>query len=340
MSTPPQPRPRTQQPKRTVSIIGTGSYLPEKVLTNADLEAMVETSDEWIQTRTGIRERRIAADDEHTSDLAAKAALAAIENAGITAEEIDLILVATVTPDMFFPSTACFVQQKIGAKRAACFDVSAACSGFLYGIEIAQQFITSHTYNTILVIGAEKLSSIVDWTDRNTCVLFGDGAGAAILRHRGGSHGVIATNMGSDGAYADILYIPGGGSRFPLTGANIDQRLNAIKMNGKETYKQAVTAMLTAANAALEQAGLTYEDVACIIPHQANMRIIEAIAERMKVPIERFMVNLDRFGNTSAAAVAIALDEAARTGRMKEGDYILLVVFGGGLTWASSVVQW
>ncbi len=334
------PRPQAAQPNRTVSIIGTGSYVPERVLSNADLEKMVETSDEWIRTRTGIRERRIAADGEHTSDLAAKAALQAIENAGIAAEEIDLILVATVTPDMFFPSTACFVQQKIGARRAACFDVSAACSGFLYAMEIAQQFITSHTYNTILVIGAEKLSCIVDWTDRNTCVLFGDGAGAAILRHRGGSHGVVATHMGSDGAQADILYIPGGGCRNPLTAGNIDQRLNVIKMNGKETYKQAVNAMLNAANVALEAAGLSVSDLACIIPHQANIRIIEAIADRMKLPMDRFMVNLDRFGNTSAAAVAIALDEAHRTGRMKEGDYILLVVFGGGLTWASSVIQW
>ena len=340
MSRRTQPRTRPSQPKRTVSIIGTGSYVPEKVLTNADLEKMVDTSDDWIRTRTGIRERRIAACDEHTSDLAAKAAQAALDNAGISADEIDLILVATVTPDMFFPSTACFVQQKIGAKKAACFDVSAACSGFLYALEIAQQFITSHTYNTVLVIGAEKLSSIVDWKDRNTCVLFGDGAGAAILRHRGGSHGVITTHMGSDGSFSDILYIPGGGCRYPITSENVDQRLNAIKMNGKETYKQAVTAMLNAANTALEQAGLTSDDLACIIPHQANMRIIEAIADRMKVPIERFMVNLDRFGNTSAAAVAIALDEANRTGRMKEGDYILLVVFGGGLTWASSVIQW
>jgi len=335
-----KPRTRQSLPKRTVSIIGTGSYVPERVLTNAELEKLVETSDEWITTRTGIKERRIAADDEHTSDLAAKAALNALEDAGITAEEIDLILVATVTPDMFFPSTACFVQAKIGAKKAACFDVSAACSGFLYALEIAQQFITSHTYNTILVIGAEKLSSIVDWKDRNTCVLFGDGAGAAILRHRGGGHGVIATHMGSNGDLSDILYIPGGGCRFPMTSANVGERLNTIKMNGKETYKQAVTAMLTAANAVLEQSGLKSEDLACIIPHQANLRIIEAIADRMKVPLDRFMVNLDRFGNTSAAAVAIALDEASRTGRMQEGDYVLLVVFGGGLTWASSVIQW
>jgi 3-oxoacyl-[acyl-carrier-protein] synthase-3 len=335
-----QPRTRPNQPKRTVSIIGTGSYVPERVMTNAELEKLVETSDEWITSRTGIKERRIAAEGEFTSDMAAKAAQNALDNAGITAEEVDLILVATVTPDMFFPSTACFVQSKIGAKHAACFDVSAACSGFLYAIEIAQQFITSHTYDTILVIGAEKLSSIVDWSDRNTCVLFGDGAGAAVLRHRGGGHGVISTFMGSDGGLSDILYIPGGGSRFPLTKENADQRLNCIKMNGKETYKHAVTSMLDAAQKVLADANLDSKDLACVIPHQANLRIIEAIAHRMELPLDRFMVNLDRYGNTSAAAVAIALDEANRTGRMKVGDYVLLVVFGGGLTWASSVIQW
>ena len=336
----PQPRTRTHQPKRTVSIVGTGSYMPERILTNAELETLVETTDEWIVSRTGIKERRVAAADESTSDLAAKAALSAMENAGITADEIDLIIVATITPDMFFPSTACFVQHKIGAKRAACFDVSAACAGFLYALEIAQQFITSHTYNTILVIGAEKLTSIVDWTDRNTCVLFGDGAGAAILQHRKGGHGVISTYMASDGGLSDILYIPGGGSKYPITKDNADQRLNCIKMNGKETYKHAVTSMLDAATRALAAAGIETKDLACIIPHQANLRIIEAIAHRMDVPLDRFMVNLDRYGNTSAAAVAIALDEAHRTGRMKVGDYVLLVVFGGGLTWASSVIQW
>ena len=337
---PPTPSPRSSQPKRTVSIIGTGSYVPEKVLTNADLAKLVDTTDEWITSRTGIKERRIAAEGENTSDLAAKAAQAAMDNAGITADEIDLILVATVTPDMFFPSTACFVQSKIGAKNAACFDVSAACAGFLYALEIAQQFITSHTYDTILVIGAEKLSSIVDWTDRNTCVLFGDGAGAAILRHRGGGHGVISTYMASDGGLSDILYIPGGASRSPVTKDNADQRLNCIKMNGKETYKHAVTSMLDAATRALADANLKPSDLACIIPHQANLRIIEAIASRMDIPMERFVINLDRYGNTSAAAVAIALDEANRTGRMEVGDYVLLVVFGGGLTWASSVIQW
>jgi len=336
----PQARPPASKTRRTVSIIGTGSYLPERVLSNKELEKMVDTTDDWIVTRTGIRERRIAAEGESTSDLAAKAAQSAMENAGISAEEIDLIIVATVTPDMFFPSTACFVQAKIGARNAACFDVSAACAGFLYAIELAQQFITSHTYDTILVIGAEKLSSIVDWTDRNTCVLFGDGAGAAILRHRGGGHGVVSTFMASDGNLADILQIPGGGSKTPIDSSNIDQRLHCIKMNGKETYKHAVTSMMDAATRALADANLKASDLACIIPHQANLRIIEAIAGRMHLPIERFMVNLDRYGNTSAAAVAIALDEANRTGRMKVGDYVLLVVFGGGLTWASSVIQW
>jgi 3-oxoacyl-[acyl-carrier-protein] synthase-3 len=336
----PQPRPRKNQSKRTVSIIGTGSYLPSRILTNAELEKMVETSDDWITTRTGIKERRISAEGECTSDLAANAGRSALENAGISAEEVDLIIVATVTPDMFFPSTSCFVQHKLGARNAACFDINAACSGFLYAVEIAQQFITSHTYDTVLVIGADKLSSIVDWTDRNTCVLFGDGAGAAVLRHRGGAHGVVSTYMASDGELTDILYMPGGAARFPITKENVDQKINCIKMNGKETYKYAINSMLEAANRALEDANLDPEDLACIIPHQANLRIIEAIAHRFGVPLDRFVVNLDRYGNTSAAAVAIALDEAHRTGRMKVGDYVLLVVFGGGLTWAASVIQW
>ena len=338
-SSPQHPR-RSNKSGRTVSIIGTGSYVPERILTNRDLEKIVETSDEWIRTRTGIGERRIAAPEEATSDMATNAALAAMSQAGVSAEQIDLIIVATVTPDMFFPATACWVQKKLGAIRAACFDVSAACSGFIYAMEIAQQFISNHVYNTVLIIGADKLSSIVDWSDRNTCVLFGDGAGAAILRNRGASHGVIATHMGSDGEFTDILFMPGGGSRCPITSANVDQKLNTIKMLGKETYKQAVTAMSDAADRALESAGLKYEDIACVIPHQANMRIIEAIAHRMGLPVDKFYVNLEKYGNTSAAAVAIALDEAHRNGRFKIGDYILLVVFGGGLTWASSVIQW
>ena len=335
----PQPR-RSDKSRRTVSIIATGSYVPERILTNQDLERIVDTTDEWIRTRTGISERRIAAADEATSDMATKAAIAAMDQAGVDAKEIDLIIVATVTPDMFFPATACWVQKKLGAVRAACFDISAACSGFLYAMEIAQQFISTHVYNTVLIVGADKLSSIVNWSDRNTCVLFGDGAGAAILRNRGASHGVVATHMGSDGEFAEILFMPGGGSRCPITTENIGQQLNTIKMHGKETYKQAVTAMSDAADRALEAAGLKYDEIACVIPHQANMRIIEAIAHRMRLPIEKFYVNLEKYGNTSAAAVAIALDEAHRVGRFKVGDYILLVVFGGGLTWASSVIQW
>jgi 3-oxoacyl-[acyl-carrier-protein] synthase-3 len=314
--------------------------VPEKILTNEDLSQMVDTSDEWITTRTGIKERRIAAKDEHTSDMGAKAALKAIEQAGISAADIDLILVATATPDMLFPATACFVQKKIGATKAACLDISAACAGFLFGVEIAQQFITSHTHEIVLVIGAEKLTSITNWTDRNTCVLFGDGAGAAILKHRGSSHGVISTHIGSDGEYSDILFMPGGGSRCPITRENADMNLATIHMLGKEVYKQAVTAMLSASRKALELAGLTIDDISCVIPHQANLRIIEAIADRLKIPIEKFYVNLDKYGNTSAAAVAIALDEANRSGRIKSGDYILMVVFGGGLTWASTVIEW
>lgn len=324
----------------SASIIGTGSFVPEKILSNAELERMVETNDEWIVTRTGIRERRIAAEQQTTSDMATEAAKAAMLNAGVAPEEIDLIIVATVTPDMFFPSTACFVQTKIGAKNAACFDVSAACSGFLFALETARQFIASGAKKTALVIGAEKLSTIVDWSDRNTCVLFGDGAGAAIVRHKAGTKGIIHTHMGSDGRQSEILYIPGGACRTPVTAENAAQRLNTIKMNGKETYKHAVTAMLDAGNRVLEAGGISVGELACIIPHQANARIIEAIADRMRIPIERFLINLDRFGNTSAAAVAIALDEANRTERMKEGDYILLVVFGGGLTWAGSLIQW
>src|SRR5256714_5248481 len=331
----PRSSPRSARNQRTVSIIGTGSYTPEKILTNEDLSRIVDTSDEWITTRTGIKERRVAAKDETTSDMATKAALKAIEQAKISPEEIDLLLVANATPDMIFPATACFVQQKIGAKNAACLDVSAACAGFLFAIEFAQQFITSHTHNTVLVIGAEKLTSITNWTDRNTCVLFGDGAGAAVLRHRGSAHGVISTHIGSDGQFTDILFMPGGGSRCPITRDNVDMNLATIHMTGKDVYKQAVIPVGNPSKKVLADAGLTADDIACVIPHQANLRIIEAIADRLKIPLDRFYVNLDKYGNTSAAAVAMALDEANRTGRIKRGDYVLMVVFGGGLTWAS-----
>ncbi|PYI60761.1 MAG: 3-oxoacyl-ACP synthase [Verrucomicrobia bacterium] len=306
----PRSSPRSNKALRTVSIIGTGSYVPEKILTNADLSRMVDTTDDWITTRTGIKERRVAAKEENTSDMATKATLKAMEQAKISPKEIDLILVATATPDMLFPATACFVQKKIG------------------------------THDTVLVIGAEKLTSITNWTDRNTCVLFGDGAGAAILRHRGNAHGVIATHIGSDAQYTDILFMPGGGSRCPITRENADMHLATIHMTGKEVYKQAVIAMLNAAKKALDQAGLSIEDIACVIPHQANLRIIDAIADRLGISRDKMFVNLDRYGNTSAAAVAIALDEANRTGRIKRGDYVLMVVFGGGLTWASTILEW
>lgn len=324
----------------SASILGTGSYLPERIMTNAELEKMVDTNDEWIRTRTGIQERRIAGPSETTSDMAAAAARVALENAGIDAQEISMIICATVTPDMFFPNTACFVQAKIGATQAVCFDVSAACSGFLYAMEIARQFIASEQSKTILVIGADKLSTIVNWEDRNTCVLFGDGAGAAILRHRQGGRGIITTSMGSDGTMNNILYTPGGGSAAPTTLENVSQKLATIHMNGRETYKQAVKSMVESSLQALKQADLTIDQITCIIPHQANLRIIEAIATRLNVSLNHFHLNLDRYGNTSAAAVAIALDEAARTRNLKHGDFILLVVFGGGLTWAASVVEW
>ena len=333
-------RPHSRKPRRTVSIVGTGSYVPEKRLTNDDLSKMVDTSDEWITTRTGIKERRIAAKDETTSEMATKAALKALEQANVVPKDLNLILVATATPDMLFPATACFVQKKIGATDAACLDISAACAGFLFGIEIAQQFITSHTHDTVLVIGAEKLTSITNWTDRNTCVLFGDGAGAAVLRHRSSEHGVISTHIGSDGQFTDILFMPGGGSRCPITRDNVDMHLATIHMLGKEVYKQAVVAMVNASKKVLADAGLAADDIACVIPHQANLRIIEAIADRLKIPLDRFFVNLDKYGNTSAAAVAIALDEANRSGRIKRGDYVLMVVFGGGLTWASTIIEW
>jgi 3-oxoacyl-[acyl-carrier-protein] synthase-3 len=334
------PRAKHDFRSRTCSIAAVGSYVPARVITNHDLEKMVDTSDEWITTRTGIKERRIAAPDEFTSDLAAKAALKAMERAGITADNIDLIIVATITPDYPFPSTACLVQQKIGAWRAAAFDLEAACSGFIYALEVGQQFITSHTYDTVLVIGAEKLSSIVDWTDRNTCVLFGDGAGAAILQNRPGAHGLLAVTMGADGTKADLLAMPGGGSRHPATAQTVADRMHFLRMDGKETFKNAVNAMLTAAQETLRRCELDISRIKCVIPHQANRRIIEAVGERLGVSPEQLFINLDKYGNTSAASVAIAFDEAVHSGRIQRGDLILIVAFGAGLTWGAAVIEW
>ncbi len=339
-SKPPLRSPRLKRPTRPVHIVGTGSYVPDRVLTNADLEKMVDTTDEWITSRSGIKERRIAPDWMCTSDMAVEAARRAMDQASVREDEIDLIICATITPDMPFPATACLIQKKLGAKRAAAFDMEAACSGFLYGLEIGSQFITSGTYNTILVIGAEKLSTIVDWQDRSTCVLFGDGAGAAILRSRGEEHGILTTCMGADGSQSDILLMPAGGARYPATKESVSAGMHYLKMAGKEVFKQAITAMQTAAQEALKRCNLTINDIKCVIPHQANLRILEALAERLGAPMEKVYVNLHRYGNISAASVAIALDEAAREGRFQRGDLILLIVFGSGLTWASCVIQW
>ncbi len=325
---------------RTCSIVSVGSYLPEKILTNADLEKMVDTTDEWITSRTGIKSRHIAAPNEFTSDIAAKAALRAMEKGKISADKIDLIIVATITPDMPFPSTACLVQQKINAYRAAAFDLEAACSGFIYALEIGQQFIMSRTYETVLVIGAEKLSSIIDWKDRNTCVLFGDGAGAAILQHRPQAHGLLTACMGADGQKAELLSMPGGGSRCPATPTSVANGLHFLRMDGKETFKNAVNAMLLAAKEALRRCEIEISQIKCIIPHQANRRIIDAVADRLEAKPEQLFVNLDKYGNTSAASVAIALDEAVEQGRIQRGDLVLLVVFGAGLTWGAAVIEW
>ncbi len=327
-----------------MKIAGTGSYVPERVLTNADLEKLVETTDEWIMSRTGIKERRIAAEGEATSDLATKAALRAMEAAGVTAEEIDLIIVGTISPDTFFPSTACHVQRNLGAVKAVAFDVSAACAGFLYAMQIARQFINGGTRKTALIIGADKLSGMVNWQDRNTCVLFGDGAGAAILTAKepndGDPSGVLSSVMASDGRLTDILSVPGGGSAIPITPENADQRLNTIHMQGREVFKAAVKYTLEACEQVIERAGLKAEDIALIIPHQANVRIVDAIRERLGLPPERAFLNLQKYGNTSGAAVAIALDEAVRSGVVKKGDNILLVAFGAGFAWSASVIKW
>jgi 3-oxoacyl-[acyl-carrier-protein] synthase-3 len=334
------PRARFNFQGRTCSITGVGSYVPAKILTNADLEKMVDTSDEWITSRTGIKERRVAAKNEYTSDMAVKAAQRAMKMAGVTAEQLDLIIVATITPDMPFPATACLVQQKIGARRAAAFDLEAACSGFIYGLEIGQQFIMSRTYDTVLVIGAEKLSSIVDWTDRNTCVLFGDGAGAAVLQNRLNAHGLLTAVMGANGEKANLLYMPGGGSRCPATMETVAAKRHYLQMEGRETFKSAVQAMCTAAQEALRRCELDVSKIKCIIPHQANRRIIDAVGERLGATPEQLFINLDRYGNTSAASVAIALDEAVASGRVHRGDLVLLIVFGAGLTWGAAVIEW
>ena len=326
----------------SVGIAGTGSYLPERILTNAELEKRVDTNDEWIVTRTGIRERRIAAADEYTSHMASKAALRALEQAQLDPADVNLIIVATITPDTLTPSTACYVQQKIGAHQAVAFDISAACSGFLYAMKIAKRLISDGAFDNALIIGAEKLSAFVNWDDRSTCVLFGDGAGAAVLKKSTTPEDgeILATEIGTDGRQTHLLNIPGGGSACPITAENADRHLATLAMLGREVFKHAVTRMKQAAETVIERANLKPEDIALVVPHQANLRIIDAIAERLDVPYDRVFTNLQKYGNTSAAAVAIALDEAHRTGRIKKGDHIVMVAFGAGLTWAAAAIRW
>jgi len=325
---------------RKSSIVGTGSYIPKRVLTNADLEKMVDTSDEWITTRTGIKERRIVDKDEAASDLAYKASIKAMEAANIKPEELDMIIVATITPDMIFPATACVLQKKLGVRKIAAFDLEVACSGFLYGISIASQFIATGMYDTILIVAAEALSKIVDWQDRNTCVLFADGAGAVVLKPFEDGNQIISSCLGADGEGADLVGVPAGGSRLPASLETVRSRQHYMKMNGNGLFKEAVKAMVQAADISLQKGGLTYKDIDFFIPHQANIRIIKAVAKRMGLSMDKVCINLDRYGNMSAASVAVALDEAVREKRIKRGDKILLTCFGGGLSWASLVIEW
>jgi 3-oxoacyl-[acyl-carrier-protein] synthase-3 len=332
--------PGTNGRLRNVGIVGTGAYLPERILSNAELESMVDTSDEWIQTRTGIRERRIAADDEATSDLGARAAQAALDAAGVDAADVDMIIVATVTPDMPFPSTACLIQEKIQATKAFCFDIEAACSGFVYSLDVGRRYVASGGGDVALVIGAEKLSGVTDWGDRSTCVLFGDGAGAVVLRASESSRGIMASVAGSDGSLADLLSIPGGGSRIPASAESIKNGQHFMKMAGNEVFKHAVRCMSDAAEKVMSQCEMTIDDVDWIIPHQANARIINAIGTRLGADKDKVIVNLDVVGNMSGASVPVALDTAVRAGKVKPGDIIMFVAFGGGFTWGATLMEW
>ncbi len=324
----------------SAGIIGTGSYLPDQVLNNYDLEKLVETSNQWICSRTGIQERRIADEDVSASDLAVRAAEAALEASGLSAGQLDLIIVATITPDMFFPSTACIVQDRIGAKNAVAFDISAACTGFVYGLTMAEQFVKLGTYRHILVIGVEVLSKFVDWSDRNTCILFGDGAGAAVLGPVTSQKGIQFSRLGSDGSGGDLLKIPAGGSKIPSSQYSLDNGLHFIKMSGKDIFKFAVKVMEHSTCDAMEACGLKVSDIDLLIPHQANLRIINSAAKRLKLPPEKVWVNIHRYGNISAASIPVALDEAVTLGKIREGSLVVLLGFGAGLTWGVNVIRW
>ncbi len=326
---------------RRAGIAGLGMYVPDRVLTNHDLERLVDTTDDWIVTRTGIRERRIAAPEQATSDLALPAAQQALKVAGLGAADLDLLIVATCTGDMqAFPATASLLQERLGAKKAAAFDVAAVCSGFVYALEVGRQFIATGMYENVLVVGAETMSKVLDWTDRGTCILFGDGAGAVVLRPSPGDEGILGSVLGSDGSGAALLNIPGGGSRAPLTPALIEQKQNVVFMQGREVFRFAVNIMGDAAVQALEKFGFTPADVDLFIPHQANVRIIDAAAKRLDLPPEKVFVNVDRYGNTSAASVPMALCEAWQQGRIRPGSLVVTVGFGAGLTWGANVIRW
>jgi 3-oxoacyl-[acyl-carrier-protein] synthase-3 len=321
-------------------ITGTGFAVPELILTNADLEKMVDTSDEWITARTGIKSRYIASGNEYTSTFATKAAERAMAMSGIEPEEIDMLIVATVTPDFPFPSTACLVQNNLKAVRATAFDISAACSGFLYALSLAEKYIMTGSAQKVLVIGAEVLSRIVDWTDRNTCCLFGDGAGAVVVEASAGERGILSTHIHSDGRHWELLYQPGAGNRNPASQKILDDTMAYINMQGNDVFKLAVRAMEDVALEALAANNLTTADIDLFIPHQANRRIIDAIGKRLRLNGEQLFINLERYGNTSSASIPIALDEVHRGGRIKEGDIILLDAFGGGLTWGATLMRW
>ncbi len=320
-------------------IQGTGSFVPARVLTNVDLERMVETSDAWIVERTGIRERRIVASGESCSDLAVKAAERALEAAGVAAADLDLILVATCTGDAPLPATACLLQHRLGAQRAAACDISAACSGFVYALAVGDAYVRSG-YGRVLVVGSEVMSMLMDWTDRGTCILFGDGAGAVVLGPAADGKGILSSHLHSDGTLWDLICVPGGGSAAPPSEKMLAEGLQYLKMKGNETFKVAVRTMEEVAREALSANGLSVEDLDLYIPHQANLRIIKAVASRLGLPMEKVVMNMDRYGNTSAASIPLALDEAVRGGRVREGNLILMEAFGGGLTWGSVLVRW
>jgi 3-oxoacyl-[acyl-carrier-protein] synthase-3 len=324
-----------------IKILGTGSYAPERILTNVDLEKLVDTSDEWIRTRTGIEERKIAADNESASDMAEQAAKNALDMAGITAEELDIIVVATITGDQPIPSTACILQKKIQAPNAVCFDLQAACSGFIFALEVLNSMMQSNpSFKKALVVGVEKLTYLTDWEDRNTCVLFGDGAGAMVLENQEGANGVIASKIATDGNYTDILQVPAGGSAKPIDEKVIEERSQYITMAGQEVFKLAVTAMVGSSKDVLAEAGIDVSEIRWLVPHQANLRIIKAVGKRLGLTEENVYINVNKYGNTSSASIPIAIDELVRGGKIERGEYLLLTAFGSGLTWGASLIQW